>query len=92
MPDETADPAARAADEPRRLVCGLCEEVLGETYPDPAEADCAADAHARDHADERSVVVLAVPATVLDGLDGGADEALAIAVAAQQRVSRRPDT
>lgn len=85
-PDPT-DAESGSPSEPHRLVCGRCEAVLEETYPDRAAADGAADDHVPEaHPEHRTAVVLAVPVSVLE--ERRAD-ALAIAIGAQERVTRR---
>lgn len=88
-PSSPADAGRDEHAEPHRLVCGLCQAPLDGVHPDQARADEAADDHARhEHPEHESVVVLAVP---MDILDARREDVLAIATAAQRRVSQRPD-
>lgn len=88
-PSSPADADRDEHGQPHRLVCGLCKAQLDEVHPDQAQADEAADDHAsHEHPEHGSVVVLAVP---LDILQARCRDVLAIATAAQRRVSRRPD-
>lgn len=81
------DPESAGPSEPHRIVCGLCESVLDETYANRALADQAADDHVPEvHPEHPTAIVLAVPVAFLEERPG---DALAIAVSAQERVGRR---
>lgn len=72
-------------DTEKRLVCGVCEELLPGTYTDEAAAEQAIDEHERsEHPDEDDVVVVHVSSDLveLEGPEGVVD----IAKGAQERL------
>lgn len=56
-----------SSHEEKRLVCGVCEELLPGTYVGEQEAKAAADEHERaEHPDREQVVVVHVSTALLE--------------------------
>lgn len=69
----------------KRLVCGVCEEVLPGTHDGQRAAERAAEDHeAAEHPDRDRVVVVPVSTEILE-LEG-VDEMVETAIGAQQRL------
>jgi hypothetical protein len=72
-------------DEDKRLVCGVCEEMLTGTYEDQEAAEDAADEHeAAEHPDRDQVVVVPVSSKLV--AQEGVDDMVETAKGAQQRL------
>lgn len=72
-------------DEEKRLVCGVCEEMLEGTYPDQREAEDAAEEHeAAEHPEKERVVVVPVSTKLV--AEEGADDMVETAKGAQARL------
>lgn len=74
-------------DVDKRLVCGVCEELLAGTYSGEAEAERAADEHEREEHPDRDgdeIVVVHVTTTLveMEGPEGVVD----VARGAQRRL------
>jgi hypothetical protein len=71
-------------EEAKRLVCGICEEILPGSYAGEREAEDAVEEHeAAEHPDRDRVVVVPVSEKLV--AEEGAEEEVETARAAQQR-------
>lgn len=73
------------ADAEKRLVCGICEELLEATYGSQQAAEDAADEHKRaEHGGPEEAVVVPVSSMLVEM--EGEDGVVEIAVGAQERL------
>lgn len=72
-------------DEDKRLVCGVCEEILSGTYDGQEEAERVADEHEEaEHPDRDRVVVVPVSTKLV--AEEGAEDMVETAKNAQARL------